>query len=114
MKIIDINRGFGLRTDACDTGLGAILLQPDKEGRWVPVQWASKILTPIERRYTISEKETLDVVFGIKKFESDLRGRKLHLMTDHKALFEIRIKPGFNNNRINRWIKKKLRCSISQ
>ncbi|MGL4850595.1 MAG: reverse transcriptase domain-containing protein, partial [Clostridium sp.] len=106
LKILEKNKEFRLRTDACDTGLGAILLQTDKEGRWVPVQWASKKLTPTEKRYTISEKEMLAVVFGIKKFESDLRGRKFHLMTDHKALIEIRRKPVFNNNRINRWIEK--------
>ncbi|KAF9760990.1 Retrovirus-related Pol polyprotein from transposon 17.6 [Nosema granulosis] len=45
------------------------------------------------------------VLFGIKKFESDLRGRKFHLITDHKALAEVRCKPYFENNRINRWIE---------
>jgi hypothetical protein len=97
---------FRLRTDACDSGIGAILLQENDEGKWIPIQWASKLLTATERRYTISEKEMLAVFFGIKKFESDLRGRKFHLMTDHKALAEIRNKPFFNNNRINRWIEQ--------
>ncbi|KAF9756151.1 Retrovirus-related Pol polyprotein from transposon 17.6, partial [Nosema granulosis] len=106
LKIPDNNKSFRVRTDACDTGIGAILLQENKEGRWVPIQWASKMLTPTEKRYTISEKEMLAVLFGIKKFESDLRGRKFHLMTDHKALAEIRNKPFFNNNRINRWIEQ--------
>jgi hypothetical protein len=69
------------------------------------IQWASKLLTATERRYTISEKEMLVVIFGIKKFQSDLRGIKFHLMTDHKALAEIREKPFFNNNRIYRWIE---------
>ncbi|WP_438542161.1 hypothetical protein, partial [Clostridium sp.] len=41
----------------------------------------------------------------IKKFKSGLRGIKFHLMTDHKALAEIRNKSYFNNNWINRWIK---------
>ncbi|KAF9761637.1 Retrovirus-related Pol polyprotein from transposon 17.6 [Nosema granulosis] len=36
----------------------------------------------------------------------NLRGRKFHLMTDHKALAKIRCKPYFENNRINRWIEK--------
>ncbi|KAF9750344.1 Retrovirus-related Pol polyprotein from transposon 17.6, partial [Nosema granulosis] len=88
-----------------NSGLGAILLQENTDGKWVPIQWASKTLTPTERRYTISEKEMYAVLFGIKKFESDLRGSKFHLMTDHKALAEIRCKPYFENNRINRWIE---------
>ncbi|KAF9760811.1 Retrovirus-related Pol polyprotein from transposon opus, partial [Nosema granulosis] len=49
LKIPDKNNNFRVRTDACDTGIGAILLQENKDGRWVPVQWASKMLTPTER-----------------------------------------------------------------
>jgi hypothetical protein len=106
LKIPDYRKEFRLRTDACDTGIAAILLQTNKEGKWMPIQWASKKLTPTERRYGISEKEMLAVVWGIKKFEYELRGRRFHLMTDHKALKEIRNKPFFNNNRINMWIEK--------
>lgn len=40
---------------------------------------------------------------GIKKFEYELRGRKFKLVTDHKALTELRKKGQFNNNRVNRW-----------
>ncbi len=70
----DGKKTFRLRTDACDKGIGAILIQEDNEGKWVPIQWASKMLTPSDKRYTISEKEMLAVFIGIKKFESDLRG----------------------------------------
>ncbi|KAF9752815.1 Transposon Tf2-9 polyprotein, partial [Nosema granulosis] len=106
LKIPDYTKGFRLRTDACDTGLGAVLLQTNKEGKWIPIQWASKKLTPTERRYTITEKEMLAVVWGIEKFEYELRGRRFELMTDHRALEEIRNKPYFNNNRVNRWIER--------
>jgi hypothetical protein len=65
--------------------------------------WAYNSNACVKRsRATISEKEMVAVFFRIKKFESDLRGRKFHLMTDHKVLAEIRNKPFFNNNRINR------------
>lgn len=56
--------------------------------------------------YGITEKEMLAVFWGMNKFAYELRGRKFHLMTDHKALEEIRSKPYFENNRINRWIEK--------
>lgn len=46
----------------------------------------------------------LAVVYGIKTFEYELRGRKFHPETDHKALGNIRTKPFFENDRINRWI----------
>jgi hypothetical protein len=45
-------------------------------------------------------------MWGVEKFAYELRGRKFHLITDHKALESIRTKPEFNNNRINRWIEK--------
>lgn len=70
-----------------------MLLQEDSRRRWVPVQWASKKLTPTERRNGVTEKEMYAVFWGIKKFEYELRGRKFHLMTDHKAQEEIRRKP---------------------
>ena len=45
----------------------------------------------------------LAVFWGIKKFEYELRGRRFQLVTDHKALEEIRKKPYFKNDRINRY-----------
>jgi hypothetical protein len=106
LKIPDYKKDFRLRTDACDTGLAAVLQQTNQEGKWIPIQWASKKLTPTERMYTIQEKEMLAVFWGVKKFEYELRGRRFEIMTDHKSLEEIREKPCFNNNRINRWIEK--------
>ncbi|ELQ76858.1 RNA-directed DNA polymerase, LTR Retrotransposon, partial [Trachipleistophora hominis] len=67
------------------------------------VQWASKKLTPTEMRCRISEKEMLAVKWGIEKFSYELKARKFHLITDHKALEFIRNKPEFYNNILNRW-----------
>ncbi|WUR03409.1 reverse transcriptase [Vairimorpha necatrix] len=96
---------FLSRTDASNIGMGAVLMQKNEKEERVPVQWASKKFTPTETRYGISEKEMYAVYWGIKKFEYELRGRKFKVETDHKALAEIRRKPCFNNNRINRWIE---------
>lgn len=38
LKIPDYTKEFRLRTDACDTGIGAILLQTNNDGEWVPKQ----------------------------------------------------------------------------
>ncbi|EQB60915.1 krab-a domain-containing protein [Vairimorpha apis BRL 01] len=106
LTLPDYNKEFILETDASNYRLGAVLRQKNEKGNEVAIQWSSKKLTPTEVRYGISEKEMLAVYWGIKKFEYELRGRKFKIRTDHKALVEIRNKPYFNNNRINRWIEK--------
>lgn len=105
LKLPEYEKIFTLKTDASNTGIGAVLMQQNNEGLLVPIQWASKKLTQTETRYSISEKEMLAIMWAIKKFDYELRGRKFHLITDHKALASIREKPEFNNNRINRWIE---------
>ena len=50
LLLVDYNKEFMLRTDASDTGLGAVLLQQDRNMEWRPIQWASKKLTPAEKR----------------------------------------------------------------
>ncbi|WUR02937.1 reverse transcriptase [Vairimorpha necatrix] len=106
LRLPDYRKEFILRTDASNVGIGAVLLRKNDKDKWVAIQWSSKKLTPTETRYTISEKEMYAVFWGIKRFEYELRGRKFKIETDHKALNEIRKKPCFNNNRINRRIEK--------
>jgi hypothetical protein len=48
----------------------------------------------------------LAIFWGVKKFEYELKGKKFHLIKDHRALENIREKPVFEINRVNRWIKK--------
>ena len=81
----DMEKGFFLRTDASDTGIGAVLLQ-DYLGTKFPVSYASRKLLDRETRYSVIEKECLGIVWGIQKFEQYLYGRKFILQTDHAPL----------------------------
>ena len=77
---------FVLRTDASDTGLGAVLLQDfEAEGR-LPIAYASKKLLPRERNYSVIEKECLGIIWGVEKFRKYLYGVEFLLETDHKPL----------------------------
>lgn len=78
-----------LHTDASDRGLGAVLLQVDREGNEFPIAYYSKKLLPRQTRYSVSEKECLALVEAIRHFESYLLGGTFEVITDHKALLAL-------------------------
>ena len=101
LRLPDVERDFVLRTDASDTGLGAVLLQ-EHDGMLHPVAYGSKKMSPAEKHYTVSEKECLAVVFGVTKFEQYLYGRKFKLQTDHQPLAFL-AQAKLTNGRLMRW-----------
>ncbi|KAL5004007.1 hypothetical protein ScPMuIL_017463 [Solemya velum] len=61
----DFEKQFILRTDACDTGVGAVLEQSFDDGRH-PVLYMSKKLSTPERNYAVIEKECYAIVWSVK------------------------------------------------
>ena len=76
---------FKLATDASDFGMGAVLSQATKGMEHV-IAYASRMFTPAERNYTVTERECLGVVAYIKYFCPYLLGRHFTVLTDHTAL----------------------------
>ena len=68
-------------TDACGTGLGAVLMQ---NGR--VVAYASRQLKPHEKRYPTHDLELAAIVFALKMWRHYLLGERFELFTDHKSL----------------------------
>ncbi|KAI5193321.1 hypothetical protein NEMIN01_2477 [Nematocida minor] len=89
-----------LTADASDCGIGEVLEQRTEKGD-IPIAWKSRALKDAERRYGITEKELLAVVWGVEKFEYQLKGRQFHVVTDHKALEETRNKRLWTRKRKN-------------
>lgn len=93
--------------DASPVGLGAVLVQfadrrNDSEVRIIG--YASKSLSPTERRYCQTEKEALALVWAVERFSVYLLGRHFELETDHKPL-ELIFSPSSNPcPRIERWV----------
>ena len=55
-------------TDACDNGLGYVPSQ-EVNGTLKPLQFGGRVLTQAERRYSITDKESLAVFYAVKKLE---------------------------------------------
>jgi len=75
-----------LDTDASDFALGAVLQQRQDDGLVHVIAYGSRSLSEPERRYFITRKEMLAVVFGLKKYRQHLLGRDITVRTDHAAL----------------------------
>ena len=101
LRLPQFDKPFILRTDASDTGLGAILLQ-GTEGEEMPVAYASKKLLDREKNYSVIEKECLAVVWGVSKFHRYLFGKEFILETDHQPLTYLN-KSKMANSRLMRW-----------
>ena len=78
-----------ISVDASSHGLGAILEQQGKDAIWKPVGFASRTLTPTERKYAQIEKETMAIIFACEKFHQYLYGRSFVVISDHRLLKSI-------------------------
>ncbi|XP_062713311.1 uncharacterized protein K02A2.6-like isoform X1 [Aedes albopictus] len=74
-----------LYVDASPVGLGAVLIQYDKDQSARVISCASKSLTSTEKRYPQSHKEALAVVWGIERFSTYLLSRSFVVRTDAEA-----------------------------
>ncbi len=101
LKLPVLTQEFILRTDASDTGLGAVLLQ-EEDGIKRPVCYASRKLKVSEVNYSVIEKECLAVVWAIKKFERYLYLTEFILETDHQPLVYLN-RAKVSNSRLMRW-----------
>ncbi|XP_037579458.1 uncharacterized protein K02A2.6-like [Dermacentor silvarum] len=75
--------------DASSYGLGAVLLQEQPSGERRAVAFASRSLTPTERRYSQTEKEALAACWAVQSFEEYVRGLQFFLETDHQPLVAL-------------------------
>ena len=95
----DFSRPFVITTDACTTGLGAIL---QNEGSKQVIAFASRAIRPNEVKYGITELEALGVIYAILTFRPYVYGYHFKLFTDHRALVWL-MKSEQNNARLARW-----------
>ena len=92
--------------DASNYAVGGILLQPDDDGHPRPVCYVSRALSETEKKYSVTEKEALGLVFCIDKWHVYLYHTEFDVIVDHNPLKFIFTTRTRASPRIERWQMK--------
>lgn len=84
LALPDFDKPFVIEKDACDTGIGAVLVQ---EGH--PIAYYSKALGVKNQKLSTYEKEFLVVMMAVDKWCSYLQRGPFTILTDHKSLCSL-------------------------
>ena len=106
MHNFDTKKETLLTVDVSPVGISAILSQKDNGSDNARViAYASRALTPVEKRYSQTEKEALSIMWAVEHFHLYIYGSHITLITDRKPLEVIygsaASKP---SARIERWV----------
>ncbi|CAG8982228.1 hypothetical protein HYALB_00013966 [Hymenoscyphus albidus] len=101
----DVDKPSTVETDASDTAVGAVHLQPDDNGKLMPVAYFSKTLDSAQQNYSIFEKELLAIVLALEHWKIYLQGAKhrVTILTDHENLKTFTTTKELSNRRLARW-----------
>jgi hypothetical protein len=77
---------FIIYTDASNVAVGVVLAQKDEAGNEYAVAYGSRALSSAEKKYTVTERECLAVLFGVKIFRPYVYGMRFTVVTDHGSL----------------------------
>ena len=91
LQLANTSQPFQVHTDASYLAISAVLLQEDEHGQH-PVAYASRKLTAAERNYTITERETLAVVYALSTWKLYFY-KHFDVFTDNQAVVYLRSKP---------------------
>jgi hypothetical protein len=94
---------FRVEVDASGYALGGVLSQK-QNGKWKPIAFISRTMSPAEVNYEIYDKELLAIMYALDKWRHYLMGaeQQFEVLTDHKNLEYFR-KPQKLNGRQARW-----------
>lgn len=84
LALPDFSKPFVVETDACDSGVGAILQQ---EGH--PIAYMSKALSPRHRGLSIYEKEYLAIIIAVEQWRPYLMHAVFIIRTDQRSLVHL-------------------------
>lgn len=86
LQMPDYTRPFIVDTDASDIAVGAVLGQLDDNGNERPVFFASRKLSPAEKKWPVRDKEALAILFACQSFRHHILGTHFTVRSDHHSL----------------------------
>lgn len=75
------NKQFIVETNACDAGLGVVLMQDDRS-----IAFISKSLSSVHQHLSIYEKEFLALILAMEKWRQCLQRQEFVIRTNHESL----------------------------
>ena len=92
-----------IETDASDLAIGACLCQLRPTGKWQPVAYHSRKMSPAEQNYDIHDKELLAIVVALQHWRTYVEGSsKTTIFTDYKNLLSFTTTKVLNRRQV-RW-----------
>src|SRR3989441_6228900 len=98
----NLHKQFVLTTDASQDSIGYVLSQEGSDGKEHPVAFSGRSLRRAERNYSVTEKECLALIEGVKEFYPYLCNNDFVILSDHlslKWLHQIK----YGKGRLFRW-----------
>ena len=86
----DFEKPFMVTTDASGYGIGCVLKQVEEGKGEKVIAYASRILSEVEQRYSVTERECLALKYATQVFRPYLHGTKFKVITDHKSLVHLK------------------------
>lgn len=87
LKLPQRDKPFRMEVDASNYVIGGVLSQ-EHEGKWHPVVFLSKSMSPAEKNYKIYDKELLAIMMALKAWRQYLLDaeHQFKIWTDHENL----------------------------
>ena len=86
----DMEKQFILTSDTCGSGIACTLSQVKEDNLEHPIAYYGRGLRDNEKKWSISERECLALLEGIRNFRTYLSHKKFLVITDHHALEWLR------------------------
>jgi hypothetical protein len=84
LALRNFSQQFVLETDACNTGIGVVLMQHGH-----PVAYLSQALCARSQTLSTYEKECMAIILAVDKWRAYLQHREFVILTDHQSLLHL-------------------------